>query len=396
MSNEGESLQASKFEDEEEKIEMDPKPTKPHNGKKIEQLLLSPDRKYAVTVSEDYDSMCGWQLNKDQPAEPTEDESYQPILFEFVDSIDFKEAHKVYFESKYPTVYAVSNNKSVVIEDRKRFRNLELIEFISTDEAEWLLLFYRDTFDVRDPYNLQHNVINDKPISRLYTELLSEKALTKLDISNVQIKSLMNERIYCISDGCLWAQEVSKNQWIKYLQEKLQDFDKIRVLPNKHQIEEILKKLINKNKDNESIRLKNLLDKIQNGKTLLPAPDLDFFIYYEQSNHFLSEGNKSISFKDILDELLNDYIEDNTLMKLYGQELLKFTKIQNDKWDDDTIEAPFLPNSLLKMLGKAELTPEPKAELTPKLVVEKEVFQKLEESEKLIQELKNIFEIKIE
>ncbi|CAG8565254.1 24675_t:CDS:2 [Racocetra persica] len=67
--------------------------------------------------------------------------------------------------------------------------------------------------------------------------------------------------------------------------------------------------------------------------------------------------------------------------------MLTVNKIQNDKWDDDTIEAPFLSNSLLKMLGKAELTPK---------LVEKEVFQKLEESENLIQELKNIFEIKIE
>ncbi|RIB06319.1 hypothetical protein C2G38_2217431 [Gigaspora rosea] len=31
------------------------------------------------------------------------------------------------------------------------------------------------------------------------------------------------------------------------------------------------------------------------------------------------------------------------------------TKIQNDKWDDDIIEMPFIPNSLLKIIGKTEL-----------------------------------------
>ncbi|CAG8761291.1 4140_t:CDS:1, partial [Cetraspora pellucida] len=42
MINESESSQTSKYEDE-EKIEIDSKPTKPHNIKKITKLLLSPN-----------------------------------------------------------------------------------------------------------------------------------------------------------------------------------------------------------------------------------------------------------------------------------------------------------------------------------------------------------------
>ncbi|CAG8516274.1 16752_t:CDS:2 [Racocetra fulgida] len=317
MSNEGESSQTSKFEDEEEKIQIDPKPTKPHNGKKIDQFLLSPNSKYAVTLSNDDRSMCGWQLDKDQPVEQIEDEL-----------IDLKE---MYPESKYLTLHAVSDNKSVVIEaswkitvfnlTAKKKVDLELsrevfdkildckfydsedfilnryikredsnlilkfsfknshkqswiinnsifcgkrkdvideifceLEFISSDEAERLLLFYNDKFDARDPYNVQHD-FNDKPTSNLYTELLSKKALTKLDISNAQIKELINEKIYCLSDKCLWIQEVSKERWIKYLQENLQDTDKIRILPSKSQIKEILQRLKNKNEDNESISM---------------------------------------------------------------------------------------------------------------------------------------------
>ncbi|CAG8792613.1 11398_t:CDS:1, partial [Gigaspora rosea] len=57
------------------------------------------------------------------------------------------------------------------------------------------------------------------------------------------------------------------------------------------------------------------------------------------------------------------------------------TKIQNDKWDDDTIEMPFIPNSLLKIIGKTELKDE-----SSKLIIKEEAIQKL------IQELKNIFE----
>ncbi|CAG8734394.1 2263_t:CDS:1, partial [Racocetra fulgida] len=57
------------------------------------------------------------------------------------------------------------------------------------------------------------------------------------------------------------------------------------------------------------------------------------------------------------------------------------TKIQNDKWDDDTIEKPFIPNSLLEIIGKTELK-----DKSSKLVIKEEEIQRL------IQELKNIVE----
>ncbi|RIB06320.1 hypothetical protein C2G38_2217432 [Gigaspora rosea] len=41
----------------------------------------------------------------------------------------------------------------------------------------------------------------------------------------------------------------------------------------------------------------------------------------------------------------------NCLDKLYKI----ITKIQNDKWDDDIIEMPFIPNSLLRIIGETEL-----------------------------------------
>ncbi|CAG8522174.1 9352_t:CDS:2 [Racocetra fulgida] len=74
-------------------------------------------------------------------------------------------------------------------------------------------------------------------------------------------------------------------------------------------------------------------------------------------------------------------------------------KIRSNKWDEDTIETPFLPNSLLKLLkivGETEdedKSPKlvAKEETIQKLADEKAIIQKLEESEKLIQELKIIF-----
>ncbi|CAG8769469.1 8304_t:CDS:1, partial [Racocetra persica] len=72
------------------------------------------------------------------------------------------------------------------------------------------------------------------------------------------------------------------------------------------------------------------------------------------------------------------------------------SKIRSNKWDDDTIETPFLSNSLLKLLKIVGETKDEdkslkqviKEETIQKLADEKAIIQKLEESEKIIQELK--------
>ncbi|CAG8821208.1 18591_t:CDS:1, partial [Gigaspora rosea] len=120
-------------------------------------------------------------------------------------------------------------------------KEIENFKFILFDDEERLLLFYSgDKLDIRDPYNLQH-VIENESISILYKELLNDEASTKLDISS---DGLMNEKIYYMLEGCLWVQKISKKQCIEYLQKRSQGSDKIRVLPKKSQIEEILQKLI--------------------------------------------------------------------------------------------------------------------------------------------------------
>ncbi|CAG8704742.1 36325_t:CDS:2, partial [Racocetra persica] len=67
--------------------------------------------------------------------------------------------------------------------------------------------------------------------------------------------------------------------------------------------------------DNLKNELKNILESLQKYETLLSAPDFDFIVI----NCNQSNAEERCFFK----ELLDDYIEDNILIKLYGQELLK-------------------------------------------------------------------------
>ncbi|CAG8593104.1 16942_t:CDS:2, partial [Racocetra persica] len=125
MNDEGESSQVPKFENKEQKIEIEPepprptkpsKPTKLPDDQKIVSFLLSPDSKYAVTHSrkDSEELICGWQLDQDQPVKQTENESYQPISFKLDCLINIKE-----FNVKYQQkcLIAVLNNKLVAIED---------------------------------------------------------------------------------------------------------------------------------------------------------------------------------------------------------------------------------------------------------------------------------------
>ncbi|RIB15999.1 hypothetical protein C2G38_2038940 [Gigaspora rosea] len=337
-------------------------------------------------------------------------------------------------------IYVYSVENSMLLSRCQIIKEIENFKFILFDDEERLLLFYSgDKLDIRDPYNLQH-VIENESISILYKELLNDEASTKLDISS---DGLMNEKIYYMLEGCLWVQKISKKQCIEYLQKRSQGSDKIRVLPKKSQIEEILQKLISEGnnymssdsikkmksyegslvkwevngkeniirafkkvdsnawEDVDSIKLEdfripsstyyeltdyapmfiiscgllhnddlavitsfglfiwstwqkdekikkirvlyymsygdrktyvevknldfiNLLNKIQkNKKSSLPAPDFEFL--YERK-HSYTEYTKDhrLLLKELLDNLLDDYIEDNKLMKLYRQELLEF------------------------------------------------------------------------
>ncbi|KAF0454745.1 transient receptor potential cation channel subfamily a member 1-like [Gigaspora margarita] len=123
MNNEGESSQVPKFENKEQKIEIEsepstqtkpPKPTKLPDDQKIESFLLSPDSKYAVAYSRKGFKrfICGWQLDQDQPVKQTENESYQPISFKLDCLINLEE-----FNVEHPQgdLVAVSNNKLVAI-----------------------------------------------------------------------------------------------------------------------------------------------------------------------------------------------------------------------------------------------------------------------------------------
>ncbi|CAG8814246.1 5789_t:CDS:2, partial [Gigaspora rosea] len=113
---------------------------------------------------------------------------------------------------------------------------LQKLAFISSDESEIILLFYGDgSIEIRDPYNIQH-VIDD----------------------------IIDEKIYYISDECLWVQEISEKQWVIYLQEMLNVYNKTGLLPikwevNKHErvIKAFLKSDSNANcwKSIDNIRL---------------------------------------------------------------------------------------------------------------------------------------------
>ncbi|CAG8752770.1 5482_t:CDS:2 [Cetraspora pellucida] len=116
-------------------------------------------------------------------------------------------------------------------------------EFISSDEGERLLLFFDDNnIEIRDPYHLQHCII--RTVSDLCRELSTSNKESLL-----MFEALIDEKIYNISNGHLWVQELTKQQWVTYLREQLMDKTKIRALPNKSQIENMLQNIIDEHSD---------------------------------------------------------------------------------------------------------------------------------------------------
>ncbi|CAG8612298.1 15744_t:CDS:2, partial [Racocetra fulgida] len=174
-----------------------------------------------------------------------------------------------------------------------------------------------------------------------------------------------------IIDDHLWVQEVSKKQWIKYLREELNVYNEIRVLPKKSQIEEVLKKFI----DNSSI---SEMNETQSCKGSL----VKWEVY----------GNKRI-IKAFLKKSDLESVEYNLKLnnRIYytggSLDLYIYTyKVQNNNWDD-TIEIPFLPKMLLKIVNLYK----DKNELSQKFEnITKEIIQKLTNDEKKeIQKLDN-------
>ncbi|CAG8730775.1 10169_t:CDS:2, partial [Racocetra fulgida] len=128
-------------------------------------------------------------------------------------------------------------------------RYLQRLEFISSDDLEGVLLIFEDnSLEIRDPYNL-HNIIDG---SNIYEELLkpsNEETLRKAEFKTM-FKEIIDEKIYYISDECLWVQEVFEKQWITYLQEMLKGYNKTKLLPSKSQLQKILKRFISDKEDN--------------------------------------------------------------------------------------------------------------------------------------------------
>ncbi|CAG8600028.1 4620_t:CDS:2, partial [Dentiscutata heterogama] len=348
------------------------------------------------------------------------------------------------YQYRYPEgfVYVYLTENSLLLSQCGLKKELQHLEFISSDKEERLLLFFdNDNFEIRDPYDLDH-VTPDESVSKLREELFNTENLKEEETlkeatskKEEEYTTMIDNKIYYTSDRYLRVQEVSRKQWIKYLREILKDYNKTRVLPSKPQIKEILERFIKgnitnspshdgslvkwevnsaekvinaflksgndwkfvnriklkdelyekrdeiwggikiviyscyllynedlamvtsaglfiwsiwpkqKNEKKEEIRLrylmsvsheheymeksdfKILLDKIKKyEKNSLPAPDFEFIIDNSEEHHTEDEKNGRCLFG----ELLEDYIEDKILIKLYGQELLMcFLKSKN-------------------------------------------------------------------
>ncbi|CAG8761983.1 28263_t:CDS:2, partial [Racocetra persica] len=155
------------------------------------------------------------------------------------------------------SVYLTEN--AMILSHHKFERDESLLhsEFISFDGEERLLLFFEGSkvaVEIRDPYCLER-VNYVATMSKLCKDL-SEY----LNILESEFNVIINEKIYSILDGSLQVQEISKILWRKYLREKLGDYDKIRSLPNKSQIEEFLSIIIENIANEDDIIIPDIKD----------------------------------------------------------------------------------------------------------------------------------------
>ncbi|CAG8720351.1 9475_t:CDS:2 [Cetraspora pellucida] len=257
-------------------------------------------------------------------------------------------------------IYVYLTDTSMLLSQCQVKECLLKLEFISPDEGERLLLLCDDNnLKIKDPYDLQH-VINDKTNSGLCDELLYERASTKLDVQKIEFKTLIDEKIYYVSDGLLLHDESVYRSYVGSLvkwevsKEKETKFDyelpinsvKLNEQFDYEHPKDIKFKIYSCNllhnedlaiitsfglliwsiwQKYEKIRLRYIirwddktkeliLDKLRKyEKNLMPTPDFNFIMVNSEKAY----AKERYFFK----ELLNDYIEDNILVKLYGQEL---------------------------------------------------------------------------
>ncbi|CAG8487615.1 16734_t:CDS:2 [Gigaspora rosea] len=138
MADKGEFSQTSKSKSE-EKIDIEPERTKPHNGKKITNLMLSPDSKYVATWSKYDNSICGWELDDDQLVKQSTKKSVEQSKNELN---QFKRFGSISI-GDFSKLYTVSNNKLVAILDTKRER-IEVIDLEKKKKINLNLYQYRD------------------------------------------------------------------------------------------------------------------------------------------------------------------------------------------------------------------------------------------------------------
>ncbi|CAG8509794.1 12109_t:CDS:2, partial [Gigaspora rosea] len=133
--------------------------------------------------------------------------------------------------------------------------------FLEISGERLLLFFENNSLEIRDPYNLElFQTDND---SRFFKELSNSNEDTE------KFKMLKNEKIYIVSDRQISVQEISKQQWIKYLREKLGDQYEIRALPRKSQVVDFLQTIIDDYDKNESILDNDIENQTYEYKNLL-------------------------------------------------------------------------------------------------------------------------------
>ncbi|KAF0501892.1 hypothetical protein F8M41_019884 [Gigaspora margarita] len=253
----------------------------------------------------------------------------------------------VYLE-EYIYVYLTEN--SILLSHCKVKKNILKLEFISLDEGEerLLLFFENDDLEIRDPYDLQPD--SEKTMDQIFTRKIKNyyriRALpTKSQIVEFLQKYEGGNYVGSKCDGSLVKWEVSNQRVIQaFLKEfNSNTWESIDCVKLNHKFINLIGEIngcdLLYNEDlimftskglfiwsiwqkYKKIRLRYFIrkDRVEDikayEKNLLPAPDFIYFILHNEQSY--TEDNRYL-----FEELLNDYIDDNILMKLYGKELLK-------------------------------------------------------------------------
>ncbi|CAG8637916.1 628_t:CDS:2, partial [Cetraspora pellucida] len=157
----------------------------------------------------------------------------------------------VCFQTPDHLFIAVYLTENATLLSQCKKKNLTYLNFISSDEGERILLFFDTITEIRDPYYLDH-VIKEPNLCEKFSVELNNK----IDVQKADLYLIKNERIYSVLEECILVQEFSKQQWIKFLRRKLEDYNEIRPLLSKSQIEIFLQEILSENiskKDNEFI-----------------------------------------------------------------------------------------------------------------------------------------------